>query len=92
MAKKEEIKVVNPIDFDYTTWTKLGIQSIYYGGDERHESNIVWIDPVGIKGLTPDSALSKSGEVIYNLAGQRIGKSQMKAGIYIVNGKKVVVK
>lgn len=83
---------LNPIDFDYTTWTKLGIQSIYYGGNERHESNIVWIDPVGIKGLTPDSALSKSGEVIYNLAGQRIGKSQMKAGIYIVNGKKVVVK
>ena len=25
-----------------TTWTKIGIQSVYYGGGECHTSNIVW--------------------------------------------------
>ena len=27
-----------------TNWSKIGIQSIYYGSGERHESNIVWMD------------------------------------------------
>ena len=26
------------------TWSKLGLQSIYRGGDEEHKSNIVWFD------------------------------------------------
>ena len=26
------------------TWEKLGLQSIYRGGDEEHKSNIVWFD------------------------------------------------
>lgn len=26
------------------TWKKVGIQSIYYGGGERHESNIIWME------------------------------------------------
>lgn len=32
---------INPTD-DAANWTNFGIQSIYYGGGERHESNIVW--------------------------------------------------
>lgn len=30
---------------DYTTWKSIGIQGIYYGGDERHESEITWYSP-----------------------------------------------
>jgi len=30
--------------------------------------------------------------VIYNLNGQRVDKAQAKGGVYIVNGKKVVIK
>ena len=29
-------------DTDISSWTKVGVQSIYYGEGERHESNIVW--------------------------------------------------
>ena len=27
---------------EHSGWTKVGLQSIYFGGDERHESGIVW--------------------------------------------------
>ena len=47
-------------------------------------------DATGIGGLTPDPSLSKRGEEIYNLAGQRMSKLQR--GVNIVNGKKVMVK
>ena len=30
--------------------------------------------------------------VIYNLNGQRIDKAQAKSGVFIVNGKKIVIK
>ena len=33
---------LNPTDADFSSWTKVGVQSIYYGEGERHESNIVW--------------------------------------------------
>ena len=35
---------LNPVDFDYTAWKRIGVQSIYYGADERRESEIAWID------------------------------------------------
>ena len=44
----------------------------------------------GIDGLTPDTSLSKKGEEIFNLAGQRM--SRVQKGVNIVNGKKVLVK
>ena len=76
---------------ELTTWNKIGLKSIYYGGDERHESNIVWFEnpaynPTGIANINAD----KEQKVIYNIAGQRVQKLQK--GLYIVNGKKVAVK
>ena len=44
-----------------TSWKRIGVQSIYYGLDERHESNIVWMDnpvyeePTGINGITAEN-------------------------------------
>ena len=43
------------------------------------------IDDIGMEDLRMDNG------IIFNLAGQRVGKSQQK-GVYIVNGKKVLVK
>ena len=43
-----------------------------------------------INGLTPNPSLSKRGEEIYNLAGQKMNRLQR--GINIVNGKKIFVK
>jgi hypothetical protein len=45
-------------------------------------------DPVGIDRINADSA---AGEEIYDLSGRRLNKVGDK-GVYIVNGKKIVVK
>ena len=42
----------------------------------------------GIKSLTP--ALSEGEEAVYNLNGQKVQNAQK--GLYIVNGRKVVIK
>ena len=74
------------------SWTKIGIQSIYYGADECHKSNIVWFDltdywnAVGIK----DINIAGQKAVIFDLQGRRV--AQPAKGLYIVNGKKVVLK
>ena len=39
-----------------------------------------------------DGVIYKQGSTIVNLAGQRLDNSQLKRGIYIVNGKKIMVK
>ena len=44
----------------------------------------------GLENLNVNDNLNKKDEAIYNLAGQRVAKAQK--GLYIVNGKKVVVK
>ena len=76
----------NPTD-EPATWTKIGVQSIYYGAGERNESNIVWVETgTGIASVMENA----KDAVIYNLAGQRVQKAQ--SGLYIVNGKKVAVK
>ena len=76
---------------EMNTWAKVGIQSIYYGGNECHKSNIVWKDNgnyTDIAGVRSENEAVKGN--IYNIAGQRV--SNATKGIYIVNGKKVVVK
>lgn len=83
---------INPADV-VTSWKKFGIQSIYYGGGETHKSNIVWMDnpvyePTGISGVNINNQDKK--DVIYDLQGRRV--TAPKKGIYIMNGKKVVVK
>lgn len=59
-----------------------------------------WSDADGIRSIDKEDTNNGENEkVIYNLAGQRIGNSQssihnarLKKGIYIVNGKKVIIK
>ena len=77
-----------------TSWSKIGIQSIYYGAGDRNVSNIVWMenpvyDPttVGIETVKADDL---KGAVIYNLAGQRL--QTLQKGLNIINGRKVVIK
>jgi hypothetical protein len=76
---------------ELNTWAKVGIQSIYYGGNECHKSNIVWKENgnyTDIAGVRSENEAVKGN--IYNIAGQRV--SNATKGIYIVNGKKVIVK
>ena len=75
------------------SWTKIGIQSIYYGGGERKVSEMGWFENPMYETTTGISALKANdlrNAVIYNLAGQRIQTPQK--GLNIINGKKVVVK
>ena len=76
---------------ELNSWTKVGIQSVYYGKNERHESNIVWSDdtktPTGISTVAAEKVAPAA---IYNLNGQKVEKT--RKGLYIVNGQKVVVK
>ena len=78
---------LNQGEEEIASWTKIGIQSIYYGGGECNKSNIVWMETsTGIASLQE----AAKAAVIYNIAGQRVEKAQK--GLYIMNGKKVLVK
>ena len=84
---------INTTD-DIATWEKIGIQSIYYGGGECNESNIVWMenpvyDPT-TTGISTVKADNLQNAVIYNLAGQRL--QTVQKGLNIINGRKVMVK
>ena len=84
----------NPVDV-VTTWTKFGIQSIYYGGGERNVSNIVWsddtvtYDPTTV-GISSVNAETGKNAVVFDLQGRRVAKAAK--GLYIMDNKKVVVK
>lgn len=73
---------------ELATWTKVGIQSIYYGAGERHASGIVWSD--GTTGIKAVKVAESENAPIYNLKGQRVNSSYK--GLVIKNGKKFVVK
>ena len=76
---------------EMNNWAKIGIQSIYYGGDECHKSNIVWKENGEYTGIAKVSGKKNDAHGnIFNMAGQRVNNTTK--GIYIMNGKKVVVK
>lgn len=76
------------------SWKRIGLQTIYYGGNERNVSNIVWAEnpaydgATGIASMTNDES-HKTGD-IFDLQGRRVDTPTH--GLYIVNGKKVWVK
>jgi hypothetical protein len=57
--------------------------------DVAKEKSYLFTEVTGIKDITSTEPQSTA---IYTLSGVRVEKSQMRRGIYIVNGKKVVVK
>lgn len=77
----------------FPEWQKVGVQSVYYGGNERRATDINWIDnpTFDATGIDELPAADKTPvRVIFNLSGQRIAAPQK--GLNIINGKKVVVK
>ena len=63
-------------------------QSNVAAGDPR------WISgtPTAIETVKTAEETSLENAVIYNLNGQRVDKAQAKGGVFIVNGKKVIIK
>ena len=70
-------------------WEKVGVKSIYQGGGETHESEIVWYDIVDT-GISQVNAAQQNGGKAFNLAGQQV--KQGYKGIVIKDGKKFMVK
>ncbi len=70
-------------------WEKVGVKSIYLGGDETHESEIVWYDIVAA-GISTVNANGQNGGKAYNMAGQLV--KQGYKGIVVKNGKKFLMK
>ena len=75
----------------FSTWSKVGIQSIYYGGNETKKTDIVWIENPNVTGISNVNVDMKAGKaVIYNIGGQRLNAP--RKGLNIINGRKVVIK
>ena len=78
---------------EFSSWTNVGIQSIYYGGGEVNKTNVVWkengeySDPTGISSINADNG---KAAVIFNIAGQRLSTPQK--GLNIIDGRKVMIK
>lgn len=71
------------------------LQDVVFAADDANESfldntsfNLKLSEQTAVMEVVSDS--SKHDDIIYNLAGQRVNK--LKQGIYIVNGKKKVIK
>ena len=72
------------------SWQRIGVQSIYYGGGERNESNIVWYESPVYTGITDVTANAGKKATVFDLQGRRV--AQPSKGLFIMNGKKVLVK
>jgi len=57
-----------------------------------HFSDIVEFDINGIEAIGNGNIKKSENEGIFDLSGRRINKSQLKRGIYIANGKKILIK
>ncbi len=71
-------------------WAKVGVQSIYYGGDEVRKSAISWIETPFYTGIDNITTGQTTGKAIYNISGQRIAAPAK--GLNIINGQKVMIK
>lgn len=74
---------------EIATWTKIGVQSIYYGGGECNKSNVVWYELGEYNGIADVTANGKNA-AIYDMQGRRVTKPAN--GLFIMNGKKILVK
>ena len=68
---------------DYMTWKRIGVQTIYYGGDERHESEIGWYTPVWPKTFTLPSGLKKTEVAFKGSTVSRGEETPFERNVYI---------
>jgi len=74
-----------------STYTRIGVQSIYRGGNVENATEIAWFtierDADAISAI---KATPATDDAIYTMEGQRV--SRATKGVYIQNGKKFIVK
>lgn len=76
---------------DWADYKRIGVESIYDAGGVENHSEIIWIklSTTGIENVIADPTVSDNR--IYNLNGQPV-KGTPAPGIYICNGKKIVIR
>ena len=68
---------------------RIGVQSVYFGGDEMNESEIGWYD-LGMTGVTTIAADDNRPVEYYDLMGRRVDASKLTPGIYVTSdGRKI---
>ena len=89
--------VLNPHDLLMSAVFSLGVMSSILGGLYAKLSDI-HANEIGISlrngdatGIADVKSQTEDG-ILYNLAGQRVSKGQLKSGLYIINGKKTTYK
>ena len=83
-----EVAVFTDISEDVILYVPVGTKSKYEATDGwKNFKNIVEMDPSGITTVRTEQ---KANGAVYNLSGQRLATPQK--GLYIVNGRKVVMK
>ena len=72
-------------------WEAIGAKTIYTGGGETNESPITWYElkNSGVTTISVDDARSLQ---LYDLLGRRVDASNLRPGIYVSKGRKVVIK
>ena len=71
---------------------RIGVQSVYFGGDEMNESEIGWYDLVT---TSVNTIAADDNRVIeyYDLMGHRVDAAKLTPGIYVTSdGRKILVK
>ena len=70
--------------FDEQQYDRLGLQSVYYGGDVEHGSDIVWIKATDIVGIESAGVTENCESAEYfDLQGRRLSQP-VKGGVTIV--------
>jgi len=73
---------------------RMGIQSIYYGGGERHETGIYYTVPNSLQddGVEEIVNSKSSNGKLFDLSGRQMQHANLTKGLYIKNGKKYLIK
>ena len=71
-------------------WDKIGIKSIYNGGNTTNETEIQWLDIEAFTGISAVKSEKAVDGAIYNMSGQRVSNNYK--GLVIKNGKKYIAK
>lgn len=70
--------------FDEQQYDRLGLQSVYYGGDVEHGSDIVWIKAADIVGIESAGVTENCESAEYfDLQGRRLSQP-VKGGVTLV--------
>ena len=79
-------------DFNATVTLAEGAEKPAGAGDGYHWKITYSETATGIEAVKTAEGADLENAVIYDLNGQRIDKAQAKSGVFIVNGKKVILK